>query len=153
MKKFNEIISVEVLVDSIANKLLQTMDKENPHAELITETTIGLLLHRGGLGFLLQSLNGWKEEINIEPNTVYLINGKDIDLPSFDEQRNLTETGLSPDSMFEVKIAQVQPFKDGPKKVEVIISYWRRGSDRATYYSTWVDHTKLKARASQVELA
>jgi hypothetical protein len=68
MKSFNESIKVSVEVDTIANMLLSTMSEDVKHRELITEAIVGRLLavDRTGMGYLYNSLNGFKSQINFE---------------------------------------------------------------------------------------
>lgn len=68
MKKFNTQISIEVEVDAIANKLLLTFDKENPHAEMMTETIIESMLHSKHVHYLYNNLNGWTNELDFKVN-------------------------------------------------------------------------------------
>lgn len=145
MKRFNEIITLQVEVDTIADKLLTSLDRENPHAELIAETTVGLLLHRGGLGMLYQSLNGWKLEINIEVGTKYLIPVKTLTLVRYDTERNQTNLQLSVDDMIEVTAKEVQPYRDSREKILVTVQYYRESYPEIYTAEVWVNHLNLKA--------
>lgn len=66
MKKFNQTISVEVSVDSIAEKLWSTFDPNFAHAELLTESIIGSNLESGKLGYVYNALNGFNNDINFQ---------------------------------------------------------------------------------------
>ena len=69
MKKFNQVIEVQVSVDTIADKLCKMFSKEEKHAELVTETIIGNLLNKGtkeGISQLYNALNGYTSDIDFE---------------------------------------------------------------------------------------
>jgi len=66
MKSFNQAINIEVQVDTIANKLLESMDSSNPHSALIAETIIGTLVSEGRLSGLYNALNGWESTIDFK---------------------------------------------------------------------------------------
>ena len=64
MKKFNKVISIEVSVDSIADRLLKEFSAESAHKEIIVEAIIGNLLNKNRLSGLFSALNGYKTEID-----------------------------------------------------------------------------------------
>lgn len=66
MKSFNQTINIEVQVDTIANKLLSSMDDANPHSALIAETIVGTLAAEGRLSGLYNALNGWETTIDFK---------------------------------------------------------------------------------------
>lgn len=77
MKKFNQIIEVQVSIDDIADKLLSTIDKSNPHSELIAETIIGNLANitdKIGISQLYTALNGYTNDINFQENQHVICN-------------------------------------------------------------------------------
>jgi hypothetical protein len=59
MQKFNQVIKVEINVDSIAKQLLSTHADSFPHAELLTEMIIGTALETGTIGKIYNALNGY----------------------------------------------------------------------------------------------
>lgn len=76
MKNFNEVITVEISVDNIANHLLSTMDPEFKHAENVVETIIGRLLStdKQGLNMLYNALNGYDVNIDFNIGDVVALN-------------------------------------------------------------------------------
>jgi hypothetical protein len=66
MKKFNEVISVEVSVDAIAEQLLGHIDPQFKHREDVVESIIGPLLDKNTLSYLYNALNGYTNDINFE---------------------------------------------------------------------------------------
>jgi len=66
LKQFNQVITVEVSVDSIAQKLLESMNVDFKHAELVTEAVIGSALHSGKLSYIYNALNGFTNDINFK---------------------------------------------------------------------------------------
>jgi hypothetical protein len=66
MKNFNQVISVQVSVNSIANQLLDSMSADFKHRELVTESIIGRMLNDGSLSYLYNSLNGYPTTIDFK---------------------------------------------------------------------------------------
>jgi hypothetical protein len=66
MKSFNQVITVKVSVDTIAKNLLNQINSDFKHRELIVESIIGGMLNEDVLGYLHNSLNGYTEEINFK---------------------------------------------------------------------------------------
>jgi hypothetical protein len=64
MKQFNQTITVEVSVDSIAQDLLNTMSPDAKHREIITEAVIATALQKDTLGYIYNALNGHLPYIN-----------------------------------------------------------------------------------------
>lgn len=66
LKRFNKVINIEISVDSIAEKLMETIKEDNPHKEIIVNAIIGNLEAEGRLGQLYNSLNGWEDKLDFE---------------------------------------------------------------------------------------
>ena len=65
MRKFNQTISIEVEVDSIANQLLNTINPEFKHREPMVEAIIGTaLLNSESLSHIYNAMNGYLPELN-----------------------------------------------------------------------------------------
>ncbi len=67
MKKFNQVIEIQVSVDNIAQQLLKTWNKADfPHAEMLTETIIGCALNSDTISLIYNNLNGYTNDIDFE---------------------------------------------------------------------------------------
>jgi len=66
MKKFNQTISVQVEVDTIAQMLLASMDKTFKHSESVVEAIIGSSLEASNIGYVYNALAGFTNEINFK---------------------------------------------------------------------------------------
>lgn len=66
MKQFNQVITVEVSVDSIAQQLLSTFNADFKHADMLAETIVSTSLDKGTISFLYNSLNGYSNDINFK---------------------------------------------------------------------------------------
>jgi hypothetical protein len=64
MKQFNQTITVEVSVDSIALDLLSTMSPDAKHREIITEAVIATALEKNTLSYIYNALNGHLPHLN-----------------------------------------------------------------------------------------
>jgi hypothetical protein len=89
MQKFNQVITVEVSVDSIAQQLLGQFKEESAHKNLIVESIIGRALEqdKAMLSRIYNSLNGFDVQIDFEIGSIikkndmraysYISEGKD----------------------------------------------------------------------------
>ncbi len=68
MQKFNQVITIEVSVDSIAQQLLSNLNPDFKHRELVVESLIGRMLtaDKSGISHLYNSLNGFTDDINFQ---------------------------------------------------------------------------------------
>jgi hypothetical protein len=78
MKLFNQTITVEVSVDSIAQQLLGAMSPEFKHSEMVAEAIVGTLLDRQAISNLYNALNGFKADINFEVGDEIVLNTTSI---------------------------------------------------------------------------
>lgn len=144
LKTFNQVISVQVSVDSIAAKLLEMMDQTNPHTALVVNTVIGSALSTGKMSFIYNAVNGWSDEVNITIGKNYNIEGKYLSMynPADGEKERL----------FTAIVKQIDEYRDG-NKVEVEYTYSRKEDDIRRYTETaWVDHNNLVEILSAVEI-
>lgn len=105
MKKFNKTITVQVSVDSIAEKLFAEVNESFAHRDMLVEAIIGSSNERQ-LGFIYNSLNGYSNEVNytvgqqvICTDTVYDYSGQNEDLTPKEVRRPLdvvTVVGVDP---------------------------------------------------------
>lgn len=68
MKKFNQVITVEVSVDSIANLLLQSFAADFKHADIVAEAVIATAMEKDTLGYIYNALNGYPAIIDFKVN-------------------------------------------------------------------------------------
>lgn len=135
LRKFNKDIQVTVSVDTIAEKLMKSMDWSNPNAALLVNTIIGTSLSSGKIGFIYNALNGWQDEINLTIGKVYNIDGKHLSMYNAADGEK--------DKVFAVEVIEIDEYRDG-NKVNVKYSYSRKNDDTKLYNdSTWVDHKAL----------
>lgn len=67
MKKFNEVIQIEISVDNIAQQLLKTFEGSKfAHADMLTETIIATALKGDTINMIYNNLNGYTNEIDFE---------------------------------------------------------------------------------------
>ena len=69
MKKFNQVITIEVGIDSIAQQLLSQINPEFKHREILAEAIIGVHVENYDaqkLTYLYNSLNGFTSDINFK---------------------------------------------------------------------------------------
>lgn len=64
MKKFNQTITIEVSVDSIAQKLLGSFNADFAHKDILAEAIIGAAVNNHTLGYVYNALNGFTNDID-----------------------------------------------------------------------------------------
>ncbi len=73
MRKFNQTISIEIEVDTIASQLLNTINPEFKHREPVVEAIIGTALNnKETLSHIYNAMNGHLPEINYKVGDVIL---------------------------------------------------------------------------------
>lgn len=67
MKRFNEVIKVEVSIDAIADKLLNEFAEDYKHKEIVTEAIIGnMMRNTNQISQLFNALNGYTNDVDFE---------------------------------------------------------------------------------------
>ena len=126
MKTFNKVIKVEVSVDSIAVKLLESFKgSEFKHAELLTEAIIGSSLSADNLSYVYNALNGYSAEIDFKVGELIAVEGL----------REYSQGTHTP--VLFAEIVEIDLYKEQKLKVK-----WNnlKGSESVE----WVKHTNAK---------
>ena len=87
MKKYNQIIKVEVSIDAIAEQLLSTMKEEFAHRVLITETIIDTALSSNTMSNLYNALGGFATVVDFKEGDKVKHNGSDRTVTAVDATR------------------------------------------------------------------
>lgn len=69
---FNEVIKIEVEVQSIYEKLLATFPEDYKHKEILSHAIIGAANTHGGIGYIYNALSGFTNEIDFKVGDVVL---------------------------------------------------------------------------------
>jgi hypothetical protein len=141
MKKFNQVITVEVSVDSVAQHLLSTISDSFPHGEQVVETIIGAMLNDNKLGFLYNSLNGYSNDINFVVGQSFYCSTKKYMYKS-EESREKNDTQMS--EIGQVLIKDINIYD----KDKVLVSYDFYNKDGSiSTKEDWVNHLTLSVIA------
>lgn len=76
MKKYTEVITVEVSVDSIAQQLLSNINPDFKNREILTESIIGSLLDTNKIGFIYNALHGYSNKIDFKVRDKIMCNNQ-----------------------------------------------------------------------------
>ena len=144
MNKFNQTIKIEVCVDSIAQKMLDNLNVDFPHRELVTENIVGMLLERGGLATLYNNLNGWEDKIDINVGDFYLCPKSELSTYREDDKyAALLDFDIEGVTYRKIKVVKVNRFVQGDNKIDVEYPYY--GRDQKVSTSTiWTNHKLFK---------
>lgn len=132
MKKFDKVISVEVSVDNIANKLLNTFPEDYAHRELLTETVIGTALASNKLGYVYNALHGFNNDINFEVGQVVNCTASDYFYEYNQSEEKWKQTHRE---IGKATIVEIDVYQDRKIKVE-FDNYSHSGTPKKDY--EWV---------------
>lgn len=138
MKNFNEVITVEISVDSIANMLLEQINPEFKHRELLVESVVGRALSKdkATLGLLYNSLNGHKSEIDFTVGDI--VKPSDLRVYGFWTPESITKKDTVYGVIEEATVIQIDVYADD----KLLIAFDVPKSDGTTRKETkWVRHT------------
>jgi len=139
MKTFNKSIKIEVRVDMIAKKLLNSMKEDNPHRELVTEAIIGSALNTDTVHFLYNALNGYTGEVNFEEGQLVSTEVQVYDYGMEPIEGEARKQQYRP--IGDAKIVEIDEYRRDEKvKIEFVsVNY----QNRKSLTTQWVNHTKL----------
>ena len=66
MKRFNQEVNISISVDSIAQKMLESMDQYFRYKENVVEAVISSMLHSGDIHYIFNALNGYTNDIDFK---------------------------------------------------------------------------------------
>lgn len=147
MRKFNQVITIEVSVDAIAEQLLSAMKDDYKHKELVTESIIGSSFSAGKLGFVYNALNGYTNEIDFKVGDV--IYCKD-DYYTYNEIVNGVPERLGGGKRIDIGIAEVidvNEYADKKLQIRYIVLTHNRTGFSYEYNIVWVKHTECQKLA------
>lgn len=140
MNKFNATISVTVSVDTIANNLLEQINPEFKHRELVVEGIIGRMLSqdRAALSRLYNSLNGYIDDINFKVGDVII--PEDLMVHGYwDEDRGIRR--ISRKHVGRATVVEVNKYGNCTLKVAFAVPE----KDGILGINTeWIEHSKCK---------
>lgn len=137
MKHFNQIITVEVPVNAIANMLLDSMNPEFKHKELVVEAIVGRMLNDNSLTFLYNSLNGYPCEIDFQVGDTVRSN-TGLQVYAYWTPESIEKNNTCYGIVTEATIVEVDPYRDDKLRIEYNLPNKKGGFDKA---DKWVKHT------------
>lgn len=144
MKTFEQVISIEVSVQAIADKLLSTFDANFAHREMLTEAIIGTGIENGSIAYVYNALGGYSNEIDFKigqivecTDTVHNYRQKPLDpnLAVEVEQIIQYESGYHP--IGKAEIIDIDIYKRNKLKIKYTIID-SKGQPKET--TDWVKH-------------
>lgn len=136
MKSFNQVITVQVSVDSIANQLLEAMNPEFKHRELVTEAVIGRMMNDNSLSYLYNSLNGYNNSIDFQiGDEVSSVNG--FRAYGYWTPESIEKNDTVYGSVKNGKVVEINEYAD--KKIKIEYQIPTKTGDFTTQFQ-WVDH-------------
>jgi hypothetical protein len=143
MKKFNQVISIEVSVDSIAEMLLENLHPDFLHRELVAEAIVGRMLNDNSLGYLYNSLNGFPITVDFEIGDSVATSGTGINHYAYWTPESIERRSTVNGYITEATVVEINPYKDRKLKVQFL------APDRESHMkpqTEWVKHTDWNRR-------
>jgi hypothetical protein len=140
MKKFNEVITIEVSVDDIASKLLSCMSDTSKHNENIVESIIGGAVANNMTPLmtnLYNSLNGYTNDIDFAVGQIVVCSDK---VTKYIKKESDGEEGFVREylSIGECEVVEIDIHRTNKVKLSYTV-FDREGKIRNE--STWSRHT------------
>ena len=130
MKSFNQTITVQVEVDSIAKDFLASIKEDFKHRELLVESIIGSALEKGGLNYIYNSLHGYTGDIDFKVGDGVITSHREYRRIHVTEERKYSPIGWC-------KVVNINLYSDDKVQVE----YTDINENGETFQViTWVSH-------------
>lgn len=138
LPKFNDVISIEVEINSIYEKLRDTFPEDYKHKEILAHAIVGSAVEHGGITFIYNALNGYTNDIDFKVGDVIMCEEEDktVYVPPTEEKK--ADWKYVP--IGECKVIQVGMYRNSKLKVEFLNG--RRGSEETFMETTWVNHKR-----------
>lgn len=148
MKNFNQVITVEVSVNSIANLLLDSMSPEFKHRENVVDSIVGRMLNDNSLGYLYNSLNGYSTSIDFQVgDEVMSTNG--FRAYAYWTPESIEQNNSCYGYVKSGKVIEINEYGDNKLRIEYQTPNKKGEMDTNTQ---WVKHTEWNKLAVEVSL-
>lgn len=136
LPKFNDVISIEVEINSIYEKLRDTFPEDYKHKEILAHAIVGSAVEHGGINFIYNALNGYTNDIDFKVGDVIMCEEKDkiVYIPATEE----TKASWEYVPIGECTVVQVGMYKNSKLKVEFLNG--RKSSEETFMETAWVNH-------------
>lgn len=138
MKKFSQVISIEVPVQSIADLLLNNLHPDFKHKEIVAEAIVGRMMNDNSLGYLYNSLNGYHCNIDFEVGDFITTSGNGLSHYACWTPESLEKRSTVHGYITEGKVININPYSD--KKLEIEFLAPDRNGDMKPQ-TEWIKHT------------
>lgn len=138
LKKFNQTISIQVEVDTIAQQLLEAMNPEFKHSTIVVESIVGRMIQDGSLSFLYNSLNGYKAEIDFTINEVVVAKGDGLRVYGFWTPESIKNNDTVYGNVTSAVVKNINPYANEKLCIEYSVPQ-KDGTHKLE--SRWVNHT------------
>lgn len=128
MKTYNKTITVEVSVDSIAQKLASIINPQTPGIDGIVESIIGPALQNDGLSYLYNALSGYSNDIVFKPGDQVIYSGS-ISMYNAEGKHGYETTNQV------MTVIETDPYRSN----KVLIEY----NNLKSVCQEWVSHDRL----------
>ena len=138
MKKFNQVISIEVPVQSIADLLLSNLHPDFQHKEIVAEAIVGRMMNDNSLGYLYNSLNGFPLTLDFEIGDKISTQGSGFAHYAYWTEETIEKRSTVHNYITEGTVVYIDPYKDKKLKIEFFAPD-REGNMKPQ--TEWVKHT------------
>ena len=138
MKKFNQVISIEVAVDTIADLLLANMNPDFKHKEIVAEAIVGRMMNDSSLSFLYNSLNGYPCTIDFKvDDEIKAV--KPMRIYGFWTPESIANNDSCYGDVLDAKIIEINVYSNQKLNIEYLVPDKKGVMQKQT---KWVNHTE-----------
>ena len=138
MKKFNQVISIEVPVQSIADLLLNNLHPDFQHKEIVAEAIVGRMMSDNSLGYLYNSLNGYPCNIDFQVGDE-VSSEMGLRIYGYWTPESIEKNDTVYGNVVNARVIEIDPYRDSKLKIEFYVPNKKGEYDTR---KEWVNHTQ-----------
>ena len=143
MKKFTEVISIEVPVQSIADLLLSNMHPDFAHKEIVAESIVGRMMTDNSLSYLYNALNGYPCSIDFNVGDEVYSEFDRLTVYGYWTPESIERNDTVLGTITAARVVEINPYKNAKLRIEFYVPNKKGGQD---IKSEWVKHTNWNRR-------
>jgi hypothetical protein len=137
MKKFTEVINIEVPVQSIAELLLNNLHPDFRHKEIVAESIVGRMMNDNSLGYLYNALNGYPCNIDFEVGDEVYSEQSNLRVYGYWTAESIERNDTVMEAIYAGRVVEINPYKNAKLRIEFEVPNKKGGFDTK---SEWVNH-------------
>jgi len=141
MPKFDQVIKIEVDVNSIFEKLMDTFPVDYKHAEMLSHAVIGSAVNNGGLTYIYNALNGYTNDIDFAIGDIVMcteVSRRSIEMAVTEDPNVKPPIGYTTVEIGECEVIEIDLYSTNKLRVKFMQNKYR--SEEMEESTGWVNH-------------